>query len=58
LRSAGSSRTVVTQTFTVDVSDGHLMLDFNSVQGEALVSTISIVPRETRDRDTARRRNL
>jgi beta-galactosidase len=43
LRSAGANRTVVTRAFNVEVSGGHLILDFNSVQGEALVSTISIV---------------
>lgn len=42
LQSAGAYRTVVTKTFTVQVSGGHLKLDFVPVRGEAVVSNIMV----------------
>jgi beta-galactosidase len=41
-REAGDYRRVVTETFTVDVSDGLLELGFDPSAGEAVVSTIMI----------------
>jgi beta-galactosidase len=42
LRTAGADRTAVTQTFTVPVSGGRLTLDFTPLEGDAIVSYISV----------------
>jgi len=38
----GARRTAVTRVFTAEVTDGHLKLDFTPVNGQALVSAITI----------------
>lgn len=43
LQAAGGARTVFTRTFPVDVTGGRLVINFNPVQGEAIVSTIKTV---------------
>ena len=46
LQEAGAARTAVTRTFPVDVAGGRLVLEFDPVGGEALVSTIKIIRRQ------------
>jgi beta-galactosidase len=42
LHAAGAYRTVVTKSFPVEVSGGHLKLEFAPTRGEAVVSTIAV----------------
>jgi beta-galactosidase len=41
-KAAGASKRVVTRTFTLDVSGGRLVIAFNPLKGEAVVSTIKV----------------
>jgi hypothetical protein len=35
-------RTVMLRTFEVEATDGHLDIDFNPIEGEAVVSTLQV----------------
>jgi beta-galactosidase len=44
---AGAAREVVTRSFTLDVTGGRLVLEFDPTEGEAIVSTLKIRPSVT-----------